>query len=88
MAIFGEDLKEKEEKRKRDGDWGEVNIEITPRSKEKMKKISSSVYKKIIQETGGLQNYEKRELDGLVDDSMDFDDDSIEDEGHNEEITK
>lgn len=75
MAIFGEDLKEKEEKRKRDGDWGEVNIEITPRSKEKMKKISSSVYKKIIQETGGLQNYEKRELDGLVDDSMDFDDD-------------
>lgn len=53
-----------------------------------MKKISSSVYKKIIQETGGLQNYEKRELDGLVDDSMDFDDDSIEDEGHNEEMTK
>lgn len=88
VAIFGEDLKEKEEKRKRDGDWGEVNIEITPRYKEKMKKISSSVYKKIIQETGGLQNYEKRELDGLVDDSMDFDDDSIEDEGHNEEITK
>lgn len=67
VAIFGEDLREKEEERKRNGDWGDVNIEFTPRSKEKMQRISSSVYKKIVEETGGLEGYEKREYETFLD---------------------
>ncbi len=71
-AIFGEDLKNKEEQRKADGDWGEVSVVITPRPKEKMKTVSSSAYQKKIKEQGGLESAEmseerslKTEADGL-----------------------
>lgn len=67
VAIFGEDLKEKEEKRKNEGAWGDVNIAFTPRSKEKMEQISSSVYQRILKETGGLKRYVESETLGLID---------------------
>lgn len=67
VAIFGEDLQDKEEQRKREGDWGEVNVEFTPRSAEKMEKISSTAYKKEMESHGGLKGYEDREAEGLVD---------------------
>lgn len=67
VAIFGEDLKGKEEKRKRNGDWGEINVEFTPRSPEKMQTVSSTAYKKTLESNGGLASYINREAIGLVD---------------------
>lgn len=61
VAIFGEDLKEKEEARKAKGDWGDVNVAFTPRPQEKMKTISSSAYKALLESTGGLESYEDKE---------------------------
>lgn len=66
VAIFGDDLKEKEEQRKRNGDWGEVNIEFTPRPEEKMKVMSSSVYQALIRQRGGIARYESEERKHLV----------------------
>lgn len=65
VAIFGEDLKEKEEQRKADGDWGEVSVVITPRPKEKMRTVSSSAYQRKIKEQGGLVSAEMSEARGL-----------------------
>lgn len=67
VAIFGEDLKEKEEGAKRRGEWGDVNIEFTPRPEEKMKKVSTTAYKRYMEETGGLDIYEEKEEKGLND---------------------
>lgn len=69
VAIFGEDLKEKEEERKRRGDWGDVNIEITPRPADKMRTVSSSSYKRTMETNGGLASYEKRESESLIDET-------------------
>lgn len=67
VAIFGEDLKEKEEERKRNGDWGDVSVAFTPRSEEKMQLISSSTYKRMVEEKGGIGRYEDNEDKGLYD---------------------
>lgn len=65
VAIFGEDLKAKEEERKKRGDWRDVNVVFTPRSEEKMREISSSAYKALLESTGGLESYEDKENRGL-----------------------
>lgn len=80
VAIFGEDLKAKEEERKRNGDWGEVCVAFTPRSEEKMQLISSSTYKRMIEETGGISSYEDKEDKGL----NDVNGGSTQSEGHGE----
>ena len=59
VAIFGEDLKEKEEEHK--SEWGSVSLRFTPRPVEKMQKISSSSYQRKIKEDGGIKLYEARE---------------------------
>ena len=59
VAIFGEDLKEKEEIHKKE--WGDVSLRFTSRPVEKMKKVSSSSYQKKIKEAGGIEVYEARE---------------------------
>ncbi len=79
VAIFGEDLKEKEETSKKNGEWGDVNIVFTPRPAEKMKKISSTAYKRYLEETGGLDAYEAKEAEGLNDvKPISIDDDEAE----------
>ena len=60
-------LKAKEEEAKRRGEWGDVNIEFTPRPEEKMKKVSTTAYKRYMEETGGLDIYEEKEEKGLND---------------------
>lgn len=67
VAFFGEDLREKEEAGIRNGEWGDVNLVFTPRPAAKMKKISSTAYKKYLEETGGLDSYEAKEAEGLSD---------------------
>ena len=59
VAVFGEDLKEKEEIHKKE--WGDVSLRFTSRPVEKMKKVSSSSYQKKIKEAGGIEVYEARE---------------------------
>jgi len=59
VAVFGEDLKEKEEIHKKE--WGDVSLRFTSRPVEKMKKVSSSSYQKKIKEAGGIEMYEARE---------------------------
>lgn len=59
VAIFGEDLKEKEEIHK--NEWGDVSLRFTSRPVEKMKKVSSSSYQKKIKDAGGIEVYEARE---------------------------
>ena len=59
VAIFGEDLKEKEEIHKKE--WGDVSLRFTSRPVEKMKKVSSSSYQKKIKDAGGIKVYEERE---------------------------
>ena len=59
VAIFGEDLKEKEEIHK--NEWGDVSLRFTSRPVEKMKKVSSSSYQKKIKDAGGIELYEARE---------------------------
>lgn len=66
-AIFGEDLKEKELEHKKASDWGEINLEFTPRSQLKMVTVSSSAYKKIVEETpGGIQAFNAKEIAVLM----------------------
>lgn len=67
VVFFGEDLRGKEEASIKNGEWGEVNVVFTPRSAEKMKKISSTAYKRHIERTGGLDSYEAKENEGLKD---------------------
>ncbi len=79
VAIFGEDLKEKEETSKKNGEWGDVNIVFTPRPAEKMKRISSTAYKRYLEETGGLDAYEAKEAEGLSSvEPISIDDDEVE----------
>ena len=59
VAIFGEDLKEKEGLHK--NEWGDVSLRFTSRPVEKMKKVSSSSYQKKIKDAGGIEVYEARE---------------------------
>lgn len=59
VAVFGEDLKEKEEIHKKE--WGDVSLRFTSRPVEKMKKVSSSSYQKKIKDAGGIEVYEARE---------------------------
>lgn len=59
VAVFGEDLKEKEEIHKKE--WGDVSLRFTSRPVEKMKKVSSSSYQKKIKEADGIEVYEARE---------------------------
>ena len=64
-AIFGEDLREKEETAAKNGEWENVNILFNTRKAERIKQISSTAYKKHVEATGGLDSYEAREEAGL-----------------------
>ncbi len=78
VAIFGEDLKEKEINRE---EWDEINLEFTPRPESKMKEVSSTAYQNAIKsKDGGMENIEKKEKQYLQTRLAD-DEPSTDDEG-------
>lgn len=64
VAVFGSDLKEKEEPYV-DTAWSGINVVFTPRSKEKMKTVSSSHYQRECDNKGGIKVLEAREEENL-----------------------
>ena len=63
VAIFGEDLKEKEIERE---EWEKINVVFTSRSPEKMKTVSSTAYQGKVQEGGGIGKIENLEDSSLI----------------------
>ena len=60
VAVFGSDLQAKEEPFTHT-DWDKINVVFTPRSKEKMKIVSSTHYGQVCEENGGIHALEERE---------------------------
>ena len=60
VAVFGSDLQAKEEPFIHT-DWDKINVVFTPRSKEKMKIVSSTHYGQVCEENGGIHALEERE---------------------------
>ena len=60
VAIFGSDLKEKEQPFI-NTDWKDISVVFTYRDEKKMKTVSSSSYQKTCDSNGGLQVFEKAE---------------------------
>ena len=67
VAIFGSDLKEKEEEHENE-EWKEINVVYTYRDPNKMKTISSTHYQDMCRQNGGIQKIETIEKDALGDD--------------------
>ena len=64
VAIFGSDLKEKEEVFITT-DWANINVRFTERNAEKMKTVSSSNYQRICDANGGLEKLERVEAKNI-----------------------
>ena len=64
VAIFGSDLKEKEQQRITT-DWANINVRFSDRDPEKMKTVSSSNYQRICDSNGGLEKLERVEAENI-----------------------
>ena len=64
VAIFGSDLKEKEEAFI-NTDWANINVRFTDRDPERMKTVSSSYYQQMCDSNGGLKNLERVEAENI-----------------------